>query len=144
MISCIRKFSIDCGHRVYGHESKCAHLHGHTYGIEVHARALTQNGNSGLDSLGRVIDFSVLKERIGTWLDREWDHGFLVYVEDMMLLQALSALATKKYIFPFNPTAENIARYLLEKTEWLLADTGVEVFKVVVHETPNCFAEASR
>lgn len=24
---------IACGHRVYGHESKCAHLHGHNYGI---------------------------------------------------------------------------------------------------------------
>lgn len=24
---------ISCGHRVYGHESKCAHLHGHNYRI---------------------------------------------------------------------------------------------------------------
>lgn len=140
MISCTRTFSIDCGHRVFKHESKCSHLHGHTYRIETHARAL----NAQLDGIGRVIDFSVLKERIGGWLDREWDHGFLVNIEDTAVLNALVALNTKKYTLPFNPTAENIARYLLEKSEWLLADTGVEVFKVVVHETPNCFAEASR
>ena len=40
---------ISCGHRVYRHESKCAHLHGHNYRIH-----FTVTGR--LDSLGRVID----------------------------------------------------------------------------------------
>lgn len=133
---CIRKFSIDVGHRVFRHESKCANMHGHTYAIEVYARGQ-------LDSLGRVIDFSVLKERIGAWLDENWDHGFVYFVEDVEVRQALLATGSKSWALPYNPTAENMARILLLNiAPSLMAGTGVEVFKVVVQETPNCRAEA--
>jgi 6-pyruvoyltetrahydropterin/6-carboxytetrahydropterin synthase len=135
---CVRSFSIDCGHRVFRHESKCANVHGHTYRIEVHARA------ASLDALGRVIDFSVLKERIGTWLDVNWDHGFVLNADDAEIHMALMALASKFYLMPYNPTAENMAKYLLVAIiPALMAGTNVEVFKVVVHETPNCYAEAA-
>ena len=42
---------------------------------------------------------------------------------------------------PFNPTAENIASFVGETVcPTVLSGTGVEVIRVVVHETPNCFA----
>lgn len=135
--TCVRAFTIDAGHRVFKHEGKCAHLHGHTYRIEVHARGQ-------LDELGRVIDFSVLKERIGTWLDINWDHGFVLNINDGAVHSALMALGSKFYLLPYNPTAENMAKYLLVHVcPEALNNTGIEVFKVVVHETPNCYAEAT-
>lgn len=136
-ISCVRKFSVDAGHRVFKHESKCANMHGHTYCIEAHARA------PQLDSLGRVIDFSVLKERIGSWLDDNWDHGFLYAIDDHEVREVLNQLGTKKFEMPFNPTAENMALFLLRECATLLQGCGVEVFKVVVNETPNCRAEVT-
>jgi 6-pyruvoyltetrahydropterin/6-carboxytetrahydropterin synthase len=33
-----RYHDISCGHRVYGHESKCAHLHGHNYRVHFDLR----------------------------------------------------------------------------------------------------------
>lgn len=152
MIACVRSFSIDCGHRVYGHESKCANLHGHTYRVDVHAQPGTLRGRlvqnpppeEELDGLGRVIDFSVLKERIGAWLDEHWDHGFIAAEHDAEAREALAALASKLYVLPYNPTAENMARHLLLVIcPALMNDTGVVVTRVVVQETPNCRAEVA-
>jgi 6-pyruvoyltetrahydropterin/6-carboxytetrahydropterin synthase len=122
------------------HESKCATLHGHRYVVEITAHA------PHLDSLGRVIDFSVLKEKIGGWLDREWDHTAIIFAEDKKTVQALDRIPGKKPVFisDFNPTAENMARFLLEEVCPIeLEGTGVQVNRVVVWETPNCKAEAS-
>jgi 6-pyruvoyltetrahydropterin/6-carboxytetrahydropterin synthase len=137
-VRCIRSFSIDAGHRVYGHESKCANLHGHTYTISVHAEA------QELDKVGRVIDFSVLKDKIGTWLLDNWDHGFLYYDQDKEVEKIfLNNIGWKSCCLPCNPTAENMASYLLwEICPELMQDTGVRIVKVEVRETPNCYAVA--
>jgi 6-pyruvoyltetrahydropterin/6-carboxytetrahydropterin synthase len=45
---------------------------------------------------------------------------------------------------PYNPTAENLAKYLLwEVCPKLLKGAGVIVYKVVFRETDNCYAEQS-
>lgn len=71
-----RRFEFDYGHRVLGHEGKCRHLHGHRGRAEVTVSA------SELDDLGRVIDFSVIKEKVGSWIDEHWDHNLLLHPED--------------------------------------------------------------
>jgi 6-pyruvoyltetrahydropterin/6-carboxytetrahydropterin synthase len=139
-VSCTRRLHFCAGHRVMNHEGKCASPHGHNYVIFITAEA------AELDSLGRIIDFSVLKERVGTWIDENWDHTFLVYEKDKEMIVAMSHAPKAKdpFICPFNPTAENIAKYLLNVVgPNVLGDTGVTVTKVLVHETENCFAEAS-
>lgn len=140
MITITRKLEFDTAHRVMNHESKCATLHGHRYVVEITATA------EGLDSIGRIIDFSVLKEKIGTWLDDKWDHTSVLFSEDIETVKALLSIPQKKppYIVPFNPTAENMASYLLRRIcPMLLKDTGVTVTKVRVWETPNCWADAT-
>lgn len=142
MITCTRRIQFCAGHRVFKHESKCAHMHGHNYVVFVHAHRKVNT----LDDIGRVIDFSVLKDRIGGWIDDHWDHGFLVAHDDKACIAALAEMGMnqKKFIMPTNPTAENIAFHLLRNVcPQMLTGTGVEVFKVVVWETENCFAEAS-
>lgn len=139
MITITRKLEFDAGHRVMNHESKCATLHGHRYVVEVEATA------PELDSIGRVIDFSVLKQKIGTWLDDNWDHNVILFYKDTETVEALKTIPRKKepFVAPFNPTAENMARFLLEDIcPVLLMDTSVTVTKIRVWETPNCFAEA--
>lgn len=139
MLSCTRKIQFCAGHRVLGHEGKCSAPHGHQYEIEIEARA------EQLDDIGRVIDFSVLKREIGGWIDQYWDHAFLVYEKDDELFDSLSGIkGAKLFACPFNPTAENIAQYLLLRTcPNLLIGLGVTVTSVTVHETPNCYATAT-
>ncbi|MEM1282099.1 MAG: 6-carboxytetrahydropterin synthase [Chlamydiota bacterium] len=138
-VTCTRRIKFSAGHRVMGHESKCATPHGHNYTVDITAEADT------LDDVGRVIDFSVLKEKIGGWIDEHWDHTFLLYEKDVETIEALKQVPANKplYICPFNPTAEEIAKYLLLKiAPEVLQGTGVRITKIVVHETDNCSAEA--
>jgi 6-pyruvoyltetrahydropterin/6-carboxytetrahydropterin synthase len=128
-----RKFEIDAGHRLIRHESKCAHVHGHRYVFEVTVRA------EQLDQVGRVIDFSVLKEKIGAWLDAEWDHAMLVEAGDP-LIPWLVEHKQRHYILPVSPTAENIVRYFAAILRRLLP-RGIETVHIRLYETPNCWAD---
>lgn len=141
-IRATRRLQFCAGHRVLNHESKCANPHGHNYVGFFHAESETLDT---LDTIGRVIDFSVLKEKIGGWIDDNWDHTFLVYDDDFEIKSMLEKgkWNKKPFISPFNPTAENMADYLLTYVcPKVLEGTGVKVTKVVLWETENCFAEA--
>src|SRR5262245_376619 len=107
MITATRRLQFSMGHRVHGHEGKCRWLHGHNF------VAFCTAASSDLDSVGRVIDFGVLKEKVGGWIEREWDHGFVVWEGDDEAQRALRMVAGQKvYVLPSNPTAENLAEHL--------------------------------
>jgi 6-pyruvoyltetrahydropterin/6-carboxytetrahydropterin synthase len=138
-----RRIEWDSAHRVLRHESKCATLHGHRYTAMLTVTA------PKLDDKDRVIDFSVLKERVGGWIDATWDHSTLVNQADKELLafasrQALTHGHRKPFAFDGEPTAEIIAAVLFAKSVELLADTGITVDAVEVFETPNCSAKVAR
>jgi len=150
-ISAVRRLQFCCGHRVYKHESKCAHLHGHNYVVFLHASVSAETkqergGGAGLDSRGRVIDFGVLKEKFASWIDENWDHGFILWEQDQEAKSALAGMEQQKlFLLPENPTAENMARHLLDVVApAVLSGTGVDVSKVVLWETENCFVEVSK
>lgn len=146
-----RRLEWDAGHRVLGHVGRCKHLHGHRYTAEITVAA------PELDGLGMVIDFSVLKEKVGGWIDRCWDHNMMLHVSDPLAVMLWSGNDrttvlgdVRKDVFadkaPYlmttgNPTAENIACELFHKATDLLTGTGITVLRVKVQETPNCWAE---
>jgi 6-pyruvoyltetrahydropterin/6-carboxytetrahydropterin synthase len=140
MITCLRRIQFCAGHRVHEHESKCRNLHGHNYVAFFEACGI----DADLDRLGRVIDFAVLKERIGGWIDQHWDHGFILWTNDQEAIVAVSGMLAKKlYLMPTNPTAENMAKHLLRDVcPTLMEGSGVKVIKVTIWETENCIAVA--
>lgn len=138
----MKQIKFCAGHRLVGHEGKCANLHGHNY--------LAQFFVSGgeFDEVGRVVDFSVINRLFKGWIDENWDHGILVWDEDSELLEALGRLQPSKvFCLPYNPTAENIAKYLLTEVGPGLVEQmegyDVRLTKVVVWETENACAEIS-
>lgn len=133
----IRYHDISCGHRVVGHENKCRFLHGHNYRV-------TFDCEAPLDDLGRVVDFGVIKTKLCFWLEDNWDHKFLVWEQDP-LKQLLKEVSKESIIeLPFNPTAENMAEYLVTKIgPAQLVGTGVILAKVWVEETRKCSASYS-
>ena len=143
-----RKFEFDAGHRVLGHKGKCASLHGHRY------VALVTVGAAYLDELGMVIDFSVIKEKVGKWIDDNWDHNMILHQDDPLfanhtiaggLSPVKDVFAGKKpYVMPnlANPTAEFLAQELFIQSQGLLlTGLGIKVRKVRIYETPNCYAD---
>lgn len=142
LITAERYHDISCGHRVAGHESKCSNLHGHNYRI-------TFTLDAPLDGIGRVLDFSVIKERLCAWLEANWDHRFLAWEEDALMREAVSSLRGEAMQcfgmsvvwVPFNPTAENMAEFLItEVCPNQLRDTEARVIMVRVEETRKCSA----
>ena len=138
MISCTRRIEFDAAHRVMEHESKCKYLHGHRYVVEATFTA------SQLDNLGRVIDFGIVKELLGNWINENWDHTTILCQEDKNLGEAVSVNTGQKIFYlPKNPTAENLADYLLtEICSKLFNGKSVKCSKIKLYETPNCYAEA--
>lgn len=147
-----RYHDISTGHRVAGHESKCKHLHGHNY--RIHFTCVAEE----LDALGRVIDFSVIKEKLCMWVENNWDHKFLAWendpvireIERMLESEACESLETCDTVLtsiawtPFNPTAENMAEHLvLVIGPQQLAGTGVRLIDVKIEETAKCHASFS-
>lgn len=138
-LSIMRRIKFCAGHRLHLHGGKCEFFHGHNYVADFYVTGDT------VDSVGRVIDFADLKARFKGWIDEHWDHGFLLYEGDENGINAIKQVEPSKYyVLPYNPTAENMARYLLEvAAPELLADTSVSASKVVIWETDESFAEAS-
>lgn len=152
MITATRYHDFSCGHRVVGHESKCAHLHGHNY--RVHFTCAIEK----LDAVGRVIDFSAMKSTLCEWVEDCWDHRFLAWEKDRMIKalyplmlgdagkEVAELLEASIVWVPFNPTAENMASFLLNRlgpAVQPLFPPGVKLIRVVVQETRKCSAEAS-
>lgn len=145
----VKTFEIDSAHRILKHEGKCASIHGHRFKFEIHVEGQ-------MDSVGRIVDFSVIKEVVGGWLNKELDHTFICNREDPMLhLLLKEGQKVHGTFFPFSfrlsdgphlgiePTSENLAREVLEQCALFEMDgllKGATVVEVVCYETPTAYA----
>ncbi len=136
-----RRLEFDAGHRLIGHESKCAYLHGHRYMADITVEA------TKLDAVGRVVDFSVVKQRVGDWINTNWDHNLILHQEDPLIIRdnwlAINGGNKNPYQMASNPTAENMVEHLGHMARGLLRDYPIRVVCVRLFETPNCWADWS-
>ena len=135
--TCTRRIEFDAAHRVMGHEGKCKNLHGHRYALEATFAA------HELDTLGRVVDFSVIKEKLGAWIDDNWDHTTILYDKDQKLGGAIDGITGQNIFYlPANPTAENMAEYIFTTIcPQLFKNLPITCVRIRLYETPNCYAE---
>ncbi len=138
-LNIMRRFTFCAGHRLVGHEGKCQNLHGHNYVLEVYVTGKEQ------DSIGRILDFKLLKNRVNGWIDENWDHTFILWDQDENGLAAIrSSKPHRIYELDCNPTAENMAKHFLHKIcPQVLADTGANAFKVRLWESEETCSEVS-
>lgn len=134
-----KEIEIDMGHRVTNHKSKCASLHGHRYKIEVGVddRIITTEGSS---DEGMVMDFGDLKEVMMEVLDKEFDHGMVLWMDDPIVEAVAADSKTKLTVVPFIPTAENLAGYWFELLAPALRERNISINHIKVWETPTSTA----
>ena len=112
-----RNFS--SAHQLRGYKGKCENLHGHNYKIEIYARGRE------LDNIGLLVDFGELK----TAAD-----------EVVQYLDHRNINELPPFDVELNPSAENLARYILERVSARVGDERVQVYKVRCYETPTSVA----
>ena len=134
MITITRRFQYAMGHTLHEHEGACANLHGHNY------VALISVAADDLDSVGRVVDFGVIKEIIGAFINTQYDHKFLVNKADNRA-DGLVALDDTVRVVDFNPTAENLVTELLLESQALLTPLQLTITRIILWETENAYAE---
>jgi 6-pyruvoyltetrahydropterin/6-carboxytetrahydropterin synthase len=123
---------------------------------------------TGVNELGVVIDFSIIKERIGGWIDANWDHAIILHTDDHCMEAALAAFNSRNeaqgggpghaaqlvpnditpdrlriFRMDSNPTAENMAAFLLNIVGPQRLSTDIILIQVTVWETENCHATAA-
>lgn len=139
------RLEFDAGHRIPHHKSQCRNLHGHRYAMEI-----TLSGNiielDGASDNGMVMDFSDVKAIAKRCVVDVWDHAFLVYKNDTVVLEFLRSLPDHKtVIFNQVPTAENMAAeaFRILKAEYHdTYGTQLQLERVRLYETPNSWADA--
>ena len=106
-------------HQLRGYKGKCENLHGHNYKIEIFARGRE------LDKIGLLVDFVELKaaaDEVVQYLDHRNINELPPFDEEL------------------NPSAENLARYILERVAARVGDERVQIYKVRCYETPTSVA----
>ena len=139
------RLEFDAGHRIPNHKSQCRNLHGHRYAIEI-----TLSGDiihaSNASEEGMVMDFSDVKKIARESVVDVWDHAFLVFKGDQVILDFLNSLPSHKtVIFPSVPTAENMAAEAFKILKSQYKDSygnHLTLERVRLYETPNSWADA--
>lgn len=146
MITITRKMEFDAGHRIPDHKSQCRNLHGHRYKLEITLAGNVIDADGNSDN-GMIMDFSDVKALAKQYLVDVWDHAFLVYDKDTVVRTFLETLpGHKTVIIDTIPTVENLARKAFDILNDVFKDrygTGLRLDKLVLYETPNCWAEVT-
>ena len=104
-------------HHLRDYNGPCENVHGHNWLV----RAAVRCGE--LNELGLAIDFKELKTRLKGILEK-LDH------------RDINVVFEKE---GFNPSSENIARYIYKELEKKLKESNCMVSRIDVYETPgNC------
>lgn len=141
-----KSFTFDAAHRLQNHAGKCRNLHGHTYRVLVAVEGeWPKDPLTDPSSDGMLLDFAVLSQ---WWksMDAIFDHKVILQEEDPFVaaLQSVGREGTSMTLFPWPPTAENIAEWMRNDLwDWLKTKTGEGfIVHVRVYETPTSWAEA--
>jgi len=129
MFSVTKIISFCYGHRLLNYSGKCKYLHGHNGKAEIFLQS------EKLDPRGMVIDFSDIKELIGSFIEQKLDHKVLLSKDDL-LIPFLEKLNEPFFLMDENPTAENIAKLIFN----FARSKNLPVVSVKLWETETSFA----
>lgn len=105
-----KTLEISAAHKLkLSYPSKCTNLHGHNWIVTIYLRSETLNED------GMILDFTHIKQKIQDKLDHK----------------------VINEVVPFNPTAENMAKYICD-------ELGCVCFRVDVQESEHNIASYYR
>ncbi|WP_423191983.1 6-carboxytetrahydropterin synthase QueD [Cupriavidus sp. H18C2] len=145
-VSITRRLEFDAGHRIPSHGGQCRNIHGHRYRLDLTlaGEVLRQEGAS---DDGMILDFGDIKALANEHLVSKWDHAFLIDRGDTALLNFLQSMDNHKtVVIDSIPTVENLAQAAFDILAPVFKDCfghHLQLTRLVLFETPNCWAEVS-
>ena len=129
---------MEMAHALHGYDGLCKNIHGHSYRLWVTLRGpiLEDHGHK---KDGMVLDFGLLKQLVKPNIIDKYDHSLVLNANSPHANIDLSAFE-KVYFLPYQPTSENLVNDFVSIIKNQLP-TNVELYKVVLSETANSFAE---
>ena len=119
-----KQFKFEAAHRLDYHQGQCRNLHGHSYKAEVTVSGEVQSVDSFNSESGMVIDFKTVSDVWKEHLESILDHGDN-YLNDILDWEGR----------PMYPTAENLARYILNVFRHWIQTVSVDQVKLWETET---------
>ena len=125
-------------HALYGYDGLCKNIHGHSYRLWVTLRGTVMHEH-GHKKDGMVLDFGLLKRLVKPNIIDKYDHSLVLNANSPHANIDLTAFE-KVYLLPYQPTSENLVNDFVSIIKNQLP-ANVELYKVVLSETANSFAE---
>lgn len=133
-IKIAKEFHWEMAHRLPLHKGGCENLHGHSYRLWIELEGSTTDQ-------GMVMDYADLKKIAKPMVD-ELDHCFICSSDDEIMQEFLKRQPFKTVYVDFPTTAENLAKYFLERLKLQLSHVrSIRRLKIRVCETASSYAE---
>jgi 6-pyruvoyltetrahydropterin/6-carboxytetrahydropterin synthase len=135
-----KEFHFEMAHALWNYDGACKNIHGHSYRLFVTV-AGAPNPDSSHPKFGMVMDFTDLKKMVKGQVVDFLDHSLVVFKEaDGEVLETVRTMYEKVHVFDFQPTCENLVRFISETIGRQLPP-GVELHSVRLYETATSYGE---
>lgn len=134
-----KRFSFEMAHALSCHDGQCAHIHGHSYVLDVTliGEPLRESGHP---KDGMVIDFAELKKLVNESVIDHYDHALVLNEKDRDQAMSGHELFGRTRFTSWQPTCENVLLDIVDRLRKTLPRTK-ELHTVRLQETVTSWAE---
>ena len=134
-----KRFTFELAHALTGHAGLCAHLHGHSYVLDVTVDG-TPSTDPGGPTDGMVIDFADLKRIVRSRVIDHYDHALVLHEAEREGLPVGRPLFARVRFTPWQPTCENLLLDIVLRIGAELP-SSTSLHRVRLQETATSWAE---
>lgn len=132
-------FHFEMAHALSGHDGACAHVHGHSYALEVTVLGVPIDDPASSKN-GMVIDFTDLKAIVQRRVVDHYDHALVLHESERSAIDTDHPLFGRTHFTAWQPTCENL---LLDMIARIRSEfpAEVELSHARLQETATSWAE---
>ena len=137
-----KRFHFEMAHALRCHDGLCAHIHGHSYVLDVTLVGRPRR-EDGHPKDGMVIDFSELKKLVNAAVVERYDHALVLHEKDRDQASSGHELFGRTLFTPWQPSCENVLLDIVERLRNALP-TDAMLHAVRLQETATSWADWER
>lgn len=137
-----KRFTFEMAHALRCHDGLCAHIHGHSYVLDVTLiGGPMQEADHPKD--GMVMDFSELKKLVNGSVVVHYDHALVLHEKDRDQVASGRELFGRTRFTSWQPTCENVLLDIVDRLRKVLPQSEA-LFAVRLQETATSWAKWER